>query len=152
MSSLALDAAIADLIETLSPAEAAKLQKVVEQVVNRSGGVNRETVLGLLPTLVSRWEPSDAGGDFVPQASTVMGLTAYANTAPSTGNALITLSIERPGAGREAIGTVQILQGEPAAVPVTLAQDAPAGSWLFATVTTANGASGVTIVATRRLT
>jgi hypothetical protein len=78
-------------------------------------------------------------------------LRAYASTAPTSGDAVITVTQVTQDGGTESLGSVvspdetqfsdpDTLSGLPVAVP--------AGAWLSATVTTANGASGVSISAT----
>lgn len=150
MSTMALDREIAELVEALSPAAAVIQNKNVKNVVNRSGGVERDAILPHLPTLTHEWSPSTPSARFVPQVSRIMSLNAYATTPPSSGNCVVTLTIVSPGSGSATIGTVTILNGQSSGER-SLAYTAPAGSWLFAVVTTANGASGVSIAATRRI-
>ena len=150
LSKLELDDAIRGFVETAFPSEALQQQQVVREVVNRSGGINREAILPFLPDLVAKWSPTVTAGEYVPQVSQLGRLVAHASTPPSSGNCVVTLSILPPGAGLTTIGTVTILNGQSTG-ETSLTHEVPAGAWLFASVTTANGASGVSIAATRRL-
>jgi hypothetical protein len=98
------------------------------------------------------WGPGDALKRYrTARAGTVAILDAFAATAPSTGDALITLTKTTPTSGTETIATVRIPNGSQFADPETLiwqARDVPAGAWLNAVVTTPNGAGSVSIACT----
>lgn len=148
-STMALEREIDRLVEALSPADAVRHGVATAQVVDKAGAINRAAILPYLPPLVARWHPSDSGGWPVPIPATVTRLMARASTPPSTGNATITLTVHAPGGGT-ATETLLILQGDSTS-DAGIALDAPNGAWLTATVTTANGASGISIAAILRL-
>jgi hypothetical protein len=150
MSQLALDEELKALIEDLLPADEEQRKQVLRNVVNRSGGFERDAILPYLPTLKSRWRPGETDPDYIPQVSQIVRFVARASAPPTTGNCIVTLSVETPGSGITPIGTVTILQGQLKG-ETGLSYDVPGGSWLFASVTTPNGATGVTSAAAYRL-
>ena len=141
---------LADAVEALYPKNDALQNKVVKNIVNRAYGLNREAILPFLPALVHEWTPAVEAAKYVPQVSVLTTLAAHAITPPGAGGCTVVLEYQAPGAGSEVIATLTIPSGRESS-EVSYSHSLSAGSWLFAYVDTANGASGVSIVAVRRL-
>lgn len=130
--------------------ETLQYQQALEQAVDPTGKVIR-TALPANTPLVFDWAPSDTSRKATARAGTLVMLRAYASTAPSTGDAVITLTMVTEASGTETLATVRIPDDAQFSNPDTLTgipYPVPAGAWLGATVTTANGASGISISAT----
>ena len=150
MSTMALNQAIGDMLETVAPARIVRQTIATEEVVDKAGGVIRPSIVGMLPTLVAQWGPSDTRAWYVPQPSTVVRLAAYASTPPSSGAATVRLRVIPPGAGVTTLDTATIANGDSTGSN-DMSEDIAAGSWLLADVTVPNGASGVSIAAAIRV-
>jgi hypothetical protein len=118
--------------------------------IGRDGSIFREAVEPFLRGEKVSWGPSDTRKQPIEKAGDLYLITAYATTAPSTGDATITITMTTEAGGTENIGTVRILDGYNFSDPDTMEgvpYPVPANAWLGGTVTTANGASGVNIAA-----
>lgn len=134
-------------LETLQPAAMLKQQAATARVIDLAGGIAPDALAPHLAPLVLRWGPSDTGRWPVARSGTAVRLWACAETAPTSGPAMVTLTLLTEFAGSETIATLTIPINQQFA-STALAYDLPASSWVGATVTTANGASGVSIAVT----
>ncbi len=144
-----LDRVVRELgyLAAMEPADELRRRKVVADVVDLAGGINRTAMLPHLPADRLRWGPGDTGRVPTVQSGRAVMLRAAAETPPSTGNATITLTTLTEFAGVQTIGTLAIPKGQQFGAEA-LDVELPAGTWVGATVTTANGASGVSIALT----
>lgn len=131
------------LLDTLQPVEQMRQREDVAMVIMRGGGIFPEAAAPLRTPPVLRWGPSDTGPFPVAQNSTAELFWAYAATPPNLGNCVVTLTMITRGEGEKAIGSLTIPNGEQFG-ETPLNYVLPARAAVFATVTTANGASGVT--------
>lgn len=127
--------------------ETLRQQAAVDMAIDITGKVNPAALPSSTPLALS-WGPSDTRRIATSRAGTVVMLRAFATTAPSTGDAVITLTSTTETGGTETLATVRIpnsTQFSDADSIVGLPVPVPAGAWLYASVTSANGASGVSI-------
>jgi hypothetical protein len=138
--------------DTIDPAEEVRLRQAARTVIDPGGGVNRAAILPYLTPLAFRWPPGDSSWwPVVMPCRLVMGW-ARAEAAPGGGNCIVTFSYETERDGiSEGITTItpalSITSGRRFGT-VQLAVELNAGSWVRATVSTASGASGVSIALT----
>jgi hypothetical protein len=135
------------LIEALGIARARKHQLVVEQVVDRTGHIIYEAAKPFQTALRMDWSPGDGGRKRAQQAGMVVLLSAYAETPPSTGNCIVTLTAVSAVEGEQELGTCQITNGSSIG-EIAINRSITAGTWLKAVPITANGASGISISVT----
>ena len=138
------------LLDTLQPVEQMRQNQAVRQVIDLGGGVFPSAASPFRTPLTHTWSPSDTGRKRAAQSGTIVTFAAHAAIAPSTGNCIVTLTMVTEAEGLRTIGTCQITNG--ASIGETpLNELIPSGAWLGATVTTANGASGVSISVTQKV-
>ena len=134
---------IADqFLEAIQPAAIVKHDAAIRRVIDPAEGINPTAVAPHLTPLVLRWGPSDTGRWPVARSGRAVRLWACAETPPSSGNAIVTFTVLTEFAGVTTIGTLTIPNGQQIASRA-IAYDLPANAAIGATVTTANGASGV---------
>lgn len=127
--------------------------RAARKVFDDSGRVNPLPINPLLPLVSFDWASSDTSPRRIPQPGILVLLTAYAATAPSGGNCTVGLRMLTPWSGEETIATCEIEPGQHFPTePSVLALEVPAGGLLKQTVIVANGASGVSIFASMRVT
>ena len=100
-----------------------------------------------LPPIDYTWGPSSTTRYRVPRATTLVLLAAYATTAPSSGDATVEVTATTETGGTETIATLTIPEDSQFADTIPNVA-VPAGAWLYGSVSTANGASGVNISVT----
>lgn len=150
MSRMALDDELKRLVEVVSPAESALWQQGAEQVITRSGGIDRSALLALLPPVRFDWGPGDVRRIAAETSCQTAMIRAHATTPPTGARCIVTVSMETEVQGQEVLGTVEIPQGQRIGSR-QLAVEIPNGAWLSASVTTAGGASGVSTTMTARM-
>ncbi len=133
--------------EALQPAEILRQQEANKRVIDVTGSINTKAANPFRTPLVMHWASGDTSRKRVARAGTVALLGAYASTAPSSGDAKVTLTSATAASGTETLIVLTIPVGSQFA-DVTTAISVPSGSWLSATVTTANGVAGVSISVT----
>ena len=146
-----IDRAIRDsgVLDALQPAAQLRQHQAVAVVVDPAGAINRAAILPHLPPITFRWAPSDGTWWPVPVGIRLIAGWARAETEPSGGDCVITISYETHRDGEsEGITTVTpsltITSGKRFGEAV-YAVDLPAGAWIQAVVSTASSASGVSI-------
>jgi len=142
-----LDRAIDSYLDVIQPVEVLRQQQANARVIDLAAGINPEALAPHLTPLVVRWGPSDTGRWPIARSGQAVMLRACAETPPSSGPATVTVTVLTEFSGSETIATLTIPQNQQFGA-VALAYDLPAGAWVGATVTTANGASGVSIALT----
>ena len=135
------------LAEAIQPARAIRQAQAVAVVVDETGKINRSAVAPFLPPIAFQWASGSTSRQRVPRAGTIVLLAAFASTAPSTGDATVTLTQMTEASGEETIATLRIAEDAQFGDAQPMVQ-VPAGAWLGAIVTVANGASGVSISCT----
>lgn len=142
-----------ELHATLRRQEAGDLRAIdtVRGAFDGAGRLDPDQVRSILPPVDWHWSPGDTGGRRAPRAGRITLLAAYAATPPSGGNAVVTYTLVTPLGGDTV--TLVIPDGvqwaDSGDSPVVL--DVPAGGIVFAEVTTANGAAGVSMFATMEI-
>lgn len=147
-----MDAAADLFLESIYSGEELRHDAAVRRVVERSERIVPNAIAPFLAPLVLRWGPSDTGRWPIARSGRGVMLRACAETPPSSGPATITLTVLTEFSGVESITTLTIPQGQQFGAKALPATDPlfvfPAGAWIGAAVTTANGASGVSIALT----
>lgn len=134
--------AIDQYLEATQPADVVKHNAAMRRVIDPAEGINPAAVAPHLTPLVLRWGPSDTGRWPVARSGKAVRLWACAETPPSSGNAIVTFTVLTEFAGVTTIGTLTIPNGQQIASRA-ITYVLPANAAIGATVTTANGASGV---------
>lgn len=136
--------------ELIRPAQSIRRDAAVDTAIDLTGRVNPKAAPKPSPQVLS-WGPSSTTRQRVVRAGTVVLLSVYATTAPTTGDATVTLTQTTQDGGTETLASVKVPDGSnfsdgdtQSGLPVQV----PNGGWLFASVTTANGAAGVNISVT----
>jgi hypothetical protein len=134
-------------METLFPAEQILQDAAIRATHDRAGRLTPAEAQRLRRPQSLGIDPSSNKRKRVSRAGQVTLLAAYAETAPTTGNATITVTAYTEAGGAVTIGTVSITVGRQAgeAVPSPATASVPAGAWIGATITTANGAADVSV-------
>lgn len=135
------------LADVLMPAESLRHAEAVKRTIGVNGDISEREAAPFRTPLVMTWDAGSTSKRRAGRAGSVAILAAHCSTAPSSGDATVTLTMETEASGVETIGTLTIPQGQRMA-DTTLHVQVPAGGWLGATVTTANGASGVSLALT----
>ncbi len=143
LSRALIDAGWADAV---LPADHLQYQEALRRVVDPTGRILETAAKPFRTPVGFRWGPGDTGRWPMIRAGMAVLLRAFATTAPSSGNATVTMTWVSESTGGESL-TLTIPQGRQFR-EVVIAAPIPAGAWVGATVTTANGASGVSIGAT----
>lgn len=141
------------LLDALVPREQERLLQAVRQTIGPLGEINPNMARPFKASQVMQWDPGNTGRQRVGTAGQVIILAAYAATPPSTGDAVVTLTHLNELTSEETLATVTIPQGASFSSFESLVgcpSDVLAGAWLGASVSTANGASGVSISVTIR--
>lgn len=136
--------------ELIRPAQSIRRDAAVDTAIDLTGRVNPKAAPKPSPQVLS-WGPSSTTRLRVPRACTVVLLAVYATTAPTTGDATVTLTQTTQDGGTETLASVQVPDGAnysdgdtQSGLPVQV----PNGAWLFASVTDAQGMSGASISCT----
>lgn len=138
---MTFDESIRRLAEVIQPREAIEQQQAMRRAVGPDGRVTPEGLHGLRQLTALQWTPGETGRKRAPRAGTAVVLAAHCTTPPSSGPATVTMTqMSAAGAGPSAVLTIP--QGV-AIAEVAIAVPVRAGAWLATSVTTANGASGV---------
>ena len=135
--------------EAVIPATELQQGQANKRVIDQTGAMIADAIAPYLRGERFDWGPGDTKRQPTEKAGSLFLIRAYAGTAPSTGDATITVTMVTES-GSETIATVRIPDGQQFSDPDTaegLPYAVPAAAWLGATVTTANGASGVNIAA-----
>ena len=130
--------------EALQPARSLRHIEAVKEVINETRDINPAAASPFRTPLTLHWASGSTARPRVARAGTLAVVAAYAGTAPSTGDAKITVTSTSQYSGTDTLYVLTIPDGtkfaeESIAVPVS------AGARLGATVTTANGAAAVDI-------
>ncbi len=136
----------------LRPVAEIRQRRGLRQAVDDSGRVELDAVDRLLPLISWNWASSDTSPRRIPQPGVLVLLTAHAVTAPTSDNCTVGVTLTTPWSGEELIATCEIRPGQFFSQETRLAYDVDAGSLLRQTVITANGASGISIFASMRVT
>lgn len=138
------------LAQTMFPAEQLRHLDAIFRAIDPTGRLNPRAAKPYRTPLGFDWDPGSTARKRVKRAGRVATLAAECVTPPdiALGDATVTLTLKRPdGGGVETIATLTIPKGQDMA-DTTPGVDVPAGGWLGASVTTANGAGGVSISVT----
>jgi hypothetical protein len=135
------------LLDVLRPADELRHSLAVQTVVDRSGRITEEAARSVRTPMRMDWTPGETGRKPAQAPGRAVLLRAYAETAPTSGNCTVTVTMVTALAGEATLGTVQITQGYQFGEAV-IAEDVPAGAWLGREVTVASGASGVSVSCT----
>jgi hypothetical protein len=136
------------LSEAIIPAHDLQQQQANTRVIDHNGDVIRAAIAPYLRGEKFTWGPSDIRKIPTEKAGNLSLITAYATTAPTTGDATVTITITTPS-GTETVGTVRIPEDTQFSDPDTaegLPYAVPAGAWLAYTVD-AQGGSGFSVAA-----
>lgn len=126
--------------EVLEPKRDLRHREAVKRTIDPTGRI----ITPSATAVVFNWDAGSTSKRVTGSAGTITMLAAHCATAPSTGDATVTLTAETEEGGLQTIGTLTIPEGQRMA-NTTLGVQVTALTWLGATVTTANGASGVSI-------
>ena len=132
------------LINALGVTATAESRRIVDAAIDASGQVTWDAIYQVLPAQNLTWAPGDAGLKPVSPQGTITIVRAYCATAPDSGPATITITRVREFASEEVVATLRIAEGSQFAIDHPYAP-VEANDWLKATVTDAQGASGVSI-------
>ena len=139
--------AAAAYFDQTMPADQLQHEAALREAIDLAGRPVRERFRGLLPPLVLQWVPGDTGFRALARAGRTSLALARAETAPTSGACVITLAWESAAQGLTTLETVRIPQGSRFG-QATFQRDLPAGAWVRAVVTSAGGASGVSVALT----
>lgn len=131
---------------TLFPPQMLRHLEAVFRAVDQTGRLTDRTARPFRTPLVLRWAPGGTDRQWTGRAGIVTLVTAHCLTAPTTGDAVVTFTMERREGGVQNLGTLTIPEGQTMA-DETLNVAVPSSAWLAQSVTTANGASGVSVAA-----
>lgn len=145
-----LDRAAREFVESVFPADAAIQEQAVARVIDTAGRIDRRALATHLTPITMDWSPGSSQRIRCPRAAQAVLLAAHAVTAPSTGACIVTLTLASAVMGESTIGTVEIPSGQNIG-EATIGYAVPAGAWLRASVTTANGAGTVSASLTLRV-
>lgn len=138
-----LDDSMRIIADTILPREQLDQQQATRMAIGLDGRVTPDGLRGLRETQDLQWAPGETGRRRSKFAGNLVVVAAQCATPPSTGNATVTITqVSAAGGGPSA--TLTIPDGA-AVAEVAVSVPVRAGAWLAATVTTANGASGVSI-------
>lgn len=135
------------LAQVLQPAAELRQQQANARVIDETGAISRQAAAPFRTPLAMHWAPSDTSRKRVARAGSVALLAAYASTAPTTGDAKITLTSMTALSGVETLVVLTIPQGESFAEVSSLIA-VSSGAWIGTVVTTANGAAGISVSVT----
>lgn len=142
----AAERSIENMLDTVFPVDRERHIDGVLHAIDEAGRPDRASFRSILPPEKLEW-PTGATGTFVAtaRAGRAVLAVARAGTAPSGGACIVTLSWESAAQGLTTIGTIRIPQGQRfgQSGPSEIGADLPAGAWVRAQVTTANGAANV---------
>ena len=145
----AAERAIADMLDTLYPVEREKHIEAMMKALDARGNPSRDYFRTILPPEKLDWATGETG-KFIATARAGKSVLAVARagTAPSTGACIITLRWESEVQGLTTLGTVRIPNGQRfgQSGPTEIGASLPAGAWVQAVVSTANGASNVSVM------
>lgn len=146
MATRNLDRAMKRLATTLEPPTVLHQREATRRAVDVQGRLTPQAIADARDPQTIVWKPADTGGDAAVRAGTATLIRAYATTAPTAGTAGATITITKVTefGGSEDLPTVNI----PAEVNFgteVIATPVEAGAWFVRTVTTANGASGISV-------
>ena len=145
----AAERAIADMLDTLIPVEREQHVTGVLHAIDAAGRPNRAYFRPILPPEKLDWATGETG-KFIATARAGRSVLAVARagTAPSGGPCTITLRWESQTQGLTTIGVIRIPNGQRfgQSGPTEIGAQLPAGAWVQAQVTTANGASNVSVM------
>lgn len=142
------DASIKEAINLIWPVQRERHVDGALLAIDEAGRPNREYFRSILPPEKLDWATGETG-KFIATARAGRSVLAIARagTAPSTGACIITLRWESAAQGLTTIGTVRIPNGQRfgQSGPEQIGASLPAGAWVQAQVSTANGASNVSV-------
>lgn len=142
------DASIKEAINLIWPIQRERHVDGALLAIDEAGRPNREYFRSILPPEKLDWATGETG-KFIATARAGRSVLAIARagTAPSTGACIITLRWESAAQGLTTIGTVRIPNGQRfgQSGPEQIGTALPAGAWVQAQVSTANGASNVSV-------
>lgn len=135
------DDAIRQIADVLVPRETLEHQQASRVAIGPDGRVTPEGLRGLRETQDLQWAPAEAGRKRVKVAGNMVIVAAHCATPPSSGDAIVTITqVSAAGSGPSV--TLTIPNGQ-AIAEVAVSVPVRAGAWVSSSVTTANGASGV---------
>jgi hypothetical protein len=148
MSNAKLRKAVRDMrwAERVQPPPVLRQLESLSRTVDPTGAITPSAAAPFIVPQVFQWGPGSTSRQRVARAGRLTVLAAYAATAPTTGDAIITLTRITPSSASTPIATVIIDNGTQFG-EVSLDIAIPGGSWLLATVTTTNGAANVSMSA-----
>lgn len=142
------DASIKEAINLIWPVQRERHVDGALLAIDEAGRPNREYFRSILPPEKLDWATGETG-KFIATARAGRSVLAIARagTAPSTGACIITLRWESAAQGLTTIGTVRIPNGQRfgQSGPEQIGASLPAGAWVQAQISTANGASNVSV-------
>jgi hypothetical protein len=132
------------LARAIQPPDTIRQLAATKTVIDETGAINPPAAAPFRSPQTMQWAPGGTNRQRVTRAGTISLVAAYASTAPTTGNATVTVTQVTEAGGTDTIATLTI-PDESQFADATPQVAVPAGAWLLASVTTANGASGVSI-------
>ena len=123
--------------------------------IMRGGGIDPRAAKPFKSSQVMQWSPGDTGRQRAGTAGTAVMAFAFAETAPTAGDALITVTQIVENQSEETLGFFRIQQGRQFSSPesaVGFPAPIAVGGWIKATVTEPSGATGISISLTIRPT
>ena len=132
------------LASALYPPELIRQLQALAQVVDPSGSIVPSKAAPFRTPLVLAWPVGVTGKQRSARAGTGVLLAAHANAAPTTGDCIVSLTEQTATSGTTTVAQVRIpinkqIGEDEITVPIL------AGGWYGVTVTTANGASGISV-------
>lgn len=145
MTSRDLSRSLQRLALTLEPPTLLQQREANSRAIDRTTGRMTSPALADArdPQTIT-WKPADTGGDAAVRAGLATLIRAYATTAPTTGDAVITVTKVSEFSGSDPLPTVTIPKGSNFGTAV-IADPVEAGAWFTRAVTAAEGASGISV-------
>jgi hypothetical protein len=148
MSDAKLRKAIRDMGwgEKLQPPEVLRQLESLSRTVDPTGALFPSAAAPFIVPHVFQWGPGSTQRQRVARAGKLTVMAAYAATAPTTGDAIITMSRITSSSGATNIASLVMDKGTQfaeASFDISL----PGGAWILATLSTANGAANVSMSA-----
>ncbi len=132
------------LAEELIPRRELRHRDAVQRVIDVTGAINDRSAAPFRSPQSITWKPADTGGDAAVRAGSAVLIRAYATTAPTTGDATITVTKVTEFGGSDALPAVTIPKGSQFG-DVVITVPVEAGAWFTRAVTVANGAAGISV-------
>ncbi len=133
--------------EELFPRADLRHQESIRHTIDPTGAIIGAAAAPFRTPVLLSWSPGSTQYQPSPRAGTAAMLRARCVTAPTTGDATVSLTMETEFSGADVVATMTIPLGSRFADTV-LTVPTDAGAWFLASVTTANGTAGVSLALT----